>query len=195
MSQQTPNNFRSSFINNVLSLFYSAENIINESKNRNSFNLANFKGQLLDEKSQIEKQLCQRNLETICNQIEKLLDNELELLSKTKEHELQHPYKETLENLEILKDIITEDELQLYADKCKTSEFVQRRISSIADEKQLHVRTYPGFDKKIETAKEIASTFINFIKYKNWGMEPAIYIKTTLQEYDNILEPISGGVE
>ncbi len=187
-SLQQQNSFRSSFINSIINLYYSAESIVKDSNDKIAFNKDNYKGQLLEENNQAEKQLCQSNLELIRSKIEELRDNELELLSRKKENELQHPFKDTLDNLTILKDIITEDELQIYADKCKDSELVQRRIKNIAKEKKLNVNTYPGFNEKMEAVKEIASAFIRYVQQGNLGLEAALYIKTNMSNYDELLD-------
>lgn len=192
---QQHNSFKSSYINNVLALFYSAEGIIKDSQSRIAANEENYKGQLLHEMNQTEEQCCKDNLDRICGQIENLRDKEMELLTKQKENDLRQPPNRTLENLANVKDIITESELQLYADKCKESTLVQRRIQSIATERGFHINTYPEYDKKLETVQEIASVFSDYIRYKNFGLEPAIYEKTTLMEYDNILKPMEAEKE
>lgn len=186
-SQQLQNTFRSEFINNVISLFYSAETMVNDSLNRMAANRENYKGQLLDERNHAEKQLRQRNLETVCNQIAKIRDAEIELLTKKKESELRQPPNGTLGNLTNLKDIITEEELQIYADKCRGSTLIQRRIQSIAQERNLHINTYPDFNKKSEAVHEIASAFIRYIKAENFGLEAALYIETAMTDYDKML--------
>lgn len=194
--QQAKNSFRSSYINSVAGLFHSAEKMVKDSELRMAANKENYKGQLLDEKNREEKQLRQRNLELACSQIEGLRDKEIKLITKSKEIELKHPPKETLDNLEALKDIITEDELQLYADRCRQSPIVQRRIISIARERNMDIYRYPDFNEKINAVMEAASAFISYIKYENFGMEPAVYEKITLPEYDDILEPkVKGAAE
>lgn len=181
------NNFRSGYINNVLALFYSAESMSRDRQNRQAANAENYKGQLLSEMNRVEEQRCRNNLETVCGQIEILRDKETELLTKQKENELIQPPNPVLENLANMEDIITREELQLYADKYKESPLVQRRIRRIADKRGFHISTYPEFDKKIETVLEIASAFISYIKSGNFGLEPAAYIESSLHDYDKVL--------
>lgn len=195
MKKQATGSFRSSFINSVIDSFDSAQIIVEGSEEKMAYNRKNYMGTLLEEKNQTEKQLRKRNIEVICRNIEQLRDSELELLTKRNEHELHNPHKDILETLDILKDVITKDELQLYADNHKDSEFVQRKIKAIAEEKNMDIRIYPGTDKKMDSIKEIADAYINFIKYENWGMEPAVYRSMTLREHDDILEPMAGGAE
>ena len=184
---QQHNSFKSSYINNVLALFYSAEDLIKDSQSRIAANEENYKGQLLSERNQLEEQRCKGNLDRVCGQVENLRDKEMELLTKQKENDLRQPPNRTLENLANVKDIITEAELQLYADKCKESTLVQRRIQSIAAERGFRINTYPEYDKKLETVQEIASVFIDFIKHGNFGLEAAIYIEKNLTEFDTEL--------
>lgn len=187
------NSFRSGYINSVTALFDSAERMARDSDKRTEYNRRNYKGQLLDKINREEGQLKRRNLAIICEQLNGLRDRELELLARRKEDELLHPCKDILENLESLRDIITEEELQIYADDNKDSEMVQRRIVSIAKDRKMFVNTYPGHEKKAQAVKEIASAYSSFVMSGNFGMEPAIYEERSLHAYDDILEPVEGG--
>ncbi len=165
---QTQSGFKSSFVNNVTELFYSA-------------------AKMASQKNLSDRRVLERNLETVCRQIETLRDSELEQLSQKKVSELRFPPSQIMDTLTAIKDIITEEELQIYADKCRGSDLIQRIIRKIAAEKKMYVTTYPGFDEKMQMVEEIAAALSGYVRSGSFGLEPGIYIGTTVKDYDGIL--------
>lgn len=168
LQPQPKSGFKSSFVNDVTELFYSA-------------------AKMAAQKNPADKRMTERNLETICRQIEALRDNELELISKKKVSQLRFPPSTIINTLDAVKDVITEEELQIYADKCRESDLIQRIVRNIAAEKKMHVTTYPGFDEKMKMVEEIASSLSGYIRSCCFGLEPGIYIDTIVKDYDGIL--------
>lgn len=185
--------YRSEFINRILQVFHDAEEIVESHHMAVAAFQKNYIGEKLYQLLQAEKIQYQNQIIDISEQMNSLKEKEIQKLMDKKEDELQNAPENILNVLSSQADILTDDEIQLIADRYKDSYLIQRRIKAIAEKKDFAITIYPEIDKKIAAVSDIASVYMDWIQRREFGLEVAIYEKNTLKTYDDILEPQGKG--
>lgn len=186
------NKFRSGYLNSLVSEFYKAKS--RTELHQNTLNLVkkNYAGDKLQEMTAEENRQYMAGIDQILLDIDSLAGREQERLENEKRNEVTGNAGEEISiiaRIDSISDIVSEEELQIMADAYKDFPLVQRKLSRVAASREFGIDLYPGYDRKIEAASQSAADIKDFIRSRDFGLTPAVYIKMQLGEADSVLSP------
>lgn len=192
--------FRSSYLNALVKEYHKAR--AQEEMHKETLKQAQkrYRGEMLQEITAEENRQHQDQMAAILRTVDTLTEKEKEHLEACRKDELTGSGRtddSILARLDRIGDIISRDELQMVADAHKDSSLVQRKLYRIAERRGLYIDTYPGYDEKITTLLQTAADIKGFIHSQDFGLSPAIYITSGMEDADDILIPVKktgGGI-
>ncbi len=185
--------FRSSYLNALVKEYHKAR--AQEEMHKETLKQAQkkYKGELLLEITAEENRQHHGQMAAILQTVDTLTEKEKERLEACRKNELTGSGgtdDSILARLDRIGDIISRDELQMVADTHKDSSLVQRKLYRIAERRGLYIDTYPGYDEKISTLLQTAADIKGFIHSRDFGLSPAIYVTSGMEDADDILFPV-----
>ncbi len=192
--------FRSSYLNALVKEYHKAR--AQEEMHKETLKQAQkrYRGEMLQEITAEENRQHHDQMAAVLQMIDTLTEKEKERLEASRKNEIMGAGgtdDSILTSLDRTGDILTRDELQMIADTHKDSSLVQRRLYRIAERRGLYINTYPGYDEKISTLLQTAADIKGFIHSRDFGLSPAIYITSGMEDADDILVPVErtgGGI-
>lgn len=190
--------FRSGYLNALSGKFRKASAKNGMHKEVMQLAQKNYKGEMLQNITAEQNRKHAEETDLILQEIDTLAMQELERLETKKKSGRTETGEDELDiitRLDKTADILTRDELQSIADTYKDSDLVQRKLRKVAEDRELYIDTYPGFDKKISTVRQTAADTKSFIHSSDFGLTSEIYFSTYLNEADDILCPVERETE